>query len=103
METGYLSNRYEEIQLNQPNYQKQIAYHIYLGIKSYYEKYPAKKIQTRVETAARSRANTKSVVVKAGDSLSAIARRNNTSVAEIKRINSLKSNVIHKGQTLYLP
>ncbi|MDO5351617.1 MAG: N-acetylmuramoyl-L-alanine amidase [Succinatimonas sp.] len=103
VETGYLSNRYEEIQLNQPNYQKQIAYHIYQGIKSYYEKYPAKKLQSRVESAVRSRSSGKSVVVKAGDSLSAIASRYKTSVGEIKRVNSLTTNVIHKGQTLYLP
>lgn len=38
IETGFSSNKYEEIQLNQPNYQKQMAYRIFLGIQSYYEK-----------------------------------------------------------------
>lgn len=63
IETGYLSNRYEEIQLNQPNYQKQIAYRIYLGIKSYYEKYPAQKLRSRQESYARTKNMTKKVVL----------------------------------------
>ncbi len=103
VETGYLSNKYEEIQLNQPNYQKQIAYHIYLGIKSYYEKYPAKNMLSRVESAARSRSSGKNVTVKSGDTLSSIASRNGVSVKELKRVNSLSSDVIKKGQKLYLP
>lgn len=105
IETGYLSNRYEEIQLNQPNYQKQIAYRIYLGIKSYYEKYPAQKIKSRVESYTRNQklSGYKSVTVKKGDSLSLIAKRNKTTVSEIKRINSLKSDSLKIGQVLYIP
>lgn len=105
IETGYLSNKYEEIQLNQPNYQKQIAYRIYLGIKSYYEKYPAQKIKSRVESYKRNQklSGYKSVTVKKGDSLSLIAKRNKTTVSEIKRINSLKSNNLKIGQVLYIP
>ena len=103
VETGYLSNRYEEIQLNQPNYQKQIAYHIYQGINSYYLKYPAKKLQSRVESAARSRSSGRTVKVLAGDSLSKIAKRYNISVSDLKKVNALGSDVVHKGQTLYLP
>ena len=105
IETGYLSNKYEEIQLNQPNYQKQIAYRIYLGIKSYYEKYPAQKIKSRGESYKRNQklSGYKSVTVKKGDSLSLIAKRNKTTVSEIKRINSLKSNNLKIGQVLYIP
>ncbi|MGN1281866.1 MAG: N-acetylmuramoyl-L-alanine amidase [Succinivibrio sp.] len=105
IETGYLSNRYEEIQLNQPNYQKQIAYRIYLGIKSYYEKYPAQKIKSRQESYARTKNITgkKSVTVKKGQSLSIIARDNGTTVSAIKKLNSLKSDTVHVGQVLYIP
>ena len=109
IETGYLSNRYEEIQLNQPNYQKQIAYRIYLGIKSYYEKYPAQKIRSRQESYARTKNMTKnggtakSVTVKKGESLGLIAKRYGTTIAQLKKINSLKSDTVHVGQVLYLP
>lgn len=109
IETGYLSNRYEEIQLNQPNYQKQIAYRIYLGIKSYYEKYPAQKLRSRQESYARTKNMTKnggtakSVTVKKGESLGLIAKRYSTTIAQLKKLNSLKSDTVHVGQVLYLP
>ena len=109
IETGYLSNRYEEIQFNQPNYQKQIAYRIYLGIKSYYEKYPAQKLRSRQESYARTKNMTKnggtakSVTVKKGESLGLIAKRYGTTIAQLKKLNSLKSDTVHVGQVLYLP
>ncbi len=105
IETGYLSNRYEEIQLNQPNYQKQIAYRIYLGIKSYYQKYPAQKLKSRQDSYARTKAVTgkKSVTVKKGDSLSLIAKRNKTTVKALTELNSLKTQKVFVGQVLYLP
>lgn len=109
IETGYLSNRYEEIQLNQPNYQKQIAYRIYLGIKSYYEKYPAQKLRSRQESYARTKNMTKnggtakSVTLKKGESLGLIAKRYGTTIAQLKKLNSLKSDTVHVGQVLYLP
>lgn len=109
IETGYLSNRYEEIQLNQPNYQKQIAYRIYLGIKSYYEKYPAQKLRSRQESYARTKNMTKnggtakSVTVKKGESLGLIAKQYGTTIAQLKKLNSLKSDTVHVGQVLYLP
>src|SRR5574344_107369 len=105
IETGYLSNRYEEIQLNQPNYQKQIAYRIYLGIKSYYQKYPAQKLKSRQDSYARIKDVTgkKSVTVKKGDSLSLIAKRNKTTVKALTELNSLKTQKVFVGQVLYLP
>ncbi len=39
-------------------------------------------------------------VVKRGESLSVIARRNGTSVAQLKRMNGLKSDKIRIGQKL---
>lgn len=101
IETGFLSNPYEEIQLNQPNYQKQIAYHIFQGIRKYYEKYPAKKIASRQENALRQSAPA-TVTVKKGDSLSSLAKKYNTSVAELKKLNSLKSDTVYPGQQLKL-
>lgn len=42
-------------------------------------------------------------VVKVGDSLWSISREHGTTVAEIKRLNGLKSNQIHPGDRLKLP
>ncbi|MBO6258066.1 MAG: N-acetylmuramoyl-L-alanine amidase [Succinivibrio sp.] len=102
IETGFLSNSTEELQLSKPNYQKQIAYHIFKGIEEYYRKYPAKKIETRRETARRANAGSV-ITVKKGDSLSLIARRYGTTVAALRKTNSLKSDVLKVGQELVLP
>ena len=104
IETGFLSNRYEEIQLNQPNYQKQIAYCIYQGIVSYYEKYTVQHIKTRVESAIRTgSARTVTHTVQKGDSLSVLAQRYNSSVSLIKARNQLKNDNIRIGQNLEIP
>ena len=105
IETGYLSNNYEEIQLNQPNYQKQIAYHIYLGIKSYYEKYPAQKMKSRQESYERVKKyqGRRSIKVKKGDTLSSLAKQYGTSVKTLKSVNKINDDNLSVGQTLYLP
>ena len=104
IETGFLSNRYEEIQLNQPNYQKQIAYAIYQGIVSYYETYTMQRIKSRYESAIRT-GSVKVVTyeVKKGDSLSVIAQNHKTTVAMIREANDLKNNNIRIGQKLIIP
>lgn len=103
IETGFLSNPYEEIQLNQPNYQKQIAYSIYQGIVSYYEKYTIQHIKSRYESAIRTGA-AKVLVheVKKGESLSVIAHKYNISVSLLKSHNRLTSDNIRIGQKLVI-
>lgn len=111
IETGFLSNKYEEIQLNQPNYQKQMAYRIFLGIQSYYEKNPLSNLKSRIEsdkrTTAVSNASSSSKYVsykvQKGEFLSKIAASHGISVAELKRINNLKSDVVTPGQMLKVP
>ena len=44
-----------------------------------------------------------SYVVKRGDTLSGIAKRHDTSVSKIKRLNNLKTDLIKIGQKLTLP
>lgn len=103
IETGFLSNRYEEIQLNQPNYQKQIAYCIYQGIEDYYDKNPAQMFKSRQESAMRSGTPEKVHTVKKGEYLSKIAKTYSTSVSAIKSRNSLNSDTLSIGQKLIIP
>ena len=44
--------------------------------------------------------SSRTVRVKAGDTLGAIARRNHTTVAAIKRLNGLRGSTIRPGQRL---
>lgn len=103
IETGFLSNPYEEIQLNQPNYQKQIAYSIYQGIVAYYEKYTIQHIKSRYESAIRTGA-AKVVIheVQKGESLSVIAQKYKKTVSSIKQHNRLTSDNIRIGQKLLI-
>lgn len=105
IETGFLSNQYEEIQLNQPNYQKQLAYAIYQGIRTYYEKYPAQMIRSRQESESRTQAASQLRVhrIVRGDTLSKIARQYGVSVEALRRQNQLQSDVLRIGQELRIP
>ena len=47
--------------------------------------------------------NTFNYVIKSGDTLYNLAKRYNTSVSEIKNINSLNSNILSIGQVLKIP
>ena len=45
----------------------------------------------------------KEYIIKSGDTLSEIAKKFNTSVSEIKKINNLTSDLIIAGKTLIIP
>lgn len=106
IETGFLSNSYEEIQLNQPNYQKQMAYRIFKGIQSYYEQNPLKNIKSRQDSAMRqtSQGQKRTATARKGDTLSRIARDNGVSVQALRQANSLKQGQhLRAGQVLVIP
>lgn len=104
IETGFLSNRYEEIQLNQPNYQKQLAYCIYQGIVAYYEKYALQNMKSRYESAIRTgAAKVQTHTVQKGESLSLIAQKYKTTISALKSYNRLQNNNIRVGQKLIIP
>ena len=53
------------------------------------------------QTARNSRSTrSKSVTVRAGDTLGAIARRNHTTVDRLKRMNGLRGSTIRSGQRI---
>lgn len=103
IETGFLSNPYEEIKLNQPNYQKQIAYSIYQGIKSYYEKNPAKKFISRVESSYRTSNRILVHTVLKGESLSIISKKYGVSIKAIMSANRMSNTNLRVGQKITIP
>lgn len=58
---------------------------------------------TKVSSKSSSKSKGKSYTIKSGDTLSAIARRNNTTVAKIKAANGMSSDFIRAGKTLKIP
>jgi len=56
--------------------------------------------KSRSTKKSRRRNATRSVSVKNGDSLSAIAKRNGTTVANLRKLNGIKGSTIHPGQKI---
>lgn len=58
---------------------------------------------TRRRTAVRASSSARTYRVRRGDSLWAIARRNNVSVARLKSANGIRSSTVRPGQVLKIP
>jgi len=95
VETAYISNPKEEIQLNQKEYQLKLANAIFRGVESYYKRYSPKAKYT-------ARAG-KPYTVKAGETLLGIATRHKVSLNKLKKINKIKGSDIRSGQKLKIP
>ena len=73
---------------------------------SYYDRPTYTSTQKKDRSSRSSRKNsrrrnqTRSVSVKSGDSLSAIAKRNGTTVSNLRRLNNIKGSTIHPGQKI---
>ncbi|NLO79997.1 MAG: AMIN domain-containing protein [Xanthomonadaceae bacterium] len=95
VELAFISNPAEERRLVNENYQWRLAQAIMQGIRDYRDKYlPAQPLY-----AAGSRQH----VVKAGDTLSAIARRYDVSLEKLRAVNGLTSDLLKVGHTLLIP
>ena len=90
VEYGFIDNP-KDLAKIQENYKKYVDAVVDAVIKTYEGK-----------TIENLPSNGKYYTVKAGDSLWKIAKENNTTVDEIKKLNSLKSNNLVVGQTLKL-
>ena len=60
----------------------------------------SKNSRSKNNRNSRSRNSSKSVSVKSGDSLSAIAKRNGTTVSNIRKLNGIKGDMIKPGQKI---
>ncbi len=97
IETGFITNPYEERMLNSPYYQRRLAGSILKGVKRYFWQNPPPG--TRLALMVRSRKHK----VSRGESLSIIAARYHVSVGALKSLNELSSNRLRVGQTLRIP
>ena len=93
VELGYISNPKEERSLNSSKHQLKLAKAITSGVKRYYKK----------TGIARAKQYGEQYVVARGDTISSIAKRYNISANDIKRANSLKSDRLKIGESLFIP
>jgi len=116
IETGFISNPAESRRLKTRKYQKQIAKSIHNGLVRYFEQSPPpgsllafnKKgsgsfVQPKRTQAKRPDSSHKPYVVKKGDTLSHIAMKNSVTVTDLRRLNSLRSDLVWIGQRLRVP
>jgi len=118
IETGFISNPGEAKKLATSSYQQKMAREIFYGLTGYFYKQPpegsyvawkkqggktkvasSKSITSKTTTSKK----TKRYVIKRGDTLSGIAVKHRTSVADIRRLNGIKNNSIQVGQKIKLP
>jgi N-acetylmuramoyl-L-alanine amidase len=94
VETGYVTNPGDSKRLQHPGYLEHLAAALFRGILNYCYKRPGCPLpQTESKTH----------VVKPGDSLSGIAARYGTNIGAIKRRNGLQNDVIQVRQRLFIP
>jgi len=96
IETGFISNPTEEKNLNSKNHQQKLAKAIFKAVDNYFtENIPQGTLLAAITMKKHK--------VRSGESLSVLAQRYKISVATIKSVNKLKSNVLRIGQTLKIP
>ncbi|MFS8608369.1 MAG: N-acetylmuramoyl-L-alanine amidase, partial [Gammaproteobacteria bacterium] len=102
VETAYISNPSQEQALGDANYQAQLARALAAGILDYFQTHAPPDTYFAQNPGARVSMPIQHVISR-GETLSKIAERYNVSLRELKRSNSLKSDVIRVGQVLTIP
>lgn len=98
VETGFISNPIEERNLTNPAYQARLSQAIFQGIKGYFWENPPHG--SRIEAMTTSNIH----LVRAGETLPAIAARYHVSVAALQAMNHLRGITrLKPGQKLVIP
>jgi N-acetylmuramoyl-L-alanine amidase len=95
VETGYISNRSEERNLRDKNYQRKLAVAMLKGVRRYFAH--------NAPPGTRLAMTEQEHVIRRGDTLSAIAERYSISQYALRSANSLASNSLKVGQILRIP
>ncbi|PAV26467.1 N-acetylmuramoyl-L-alanine amidase [Tamilnaduibacter salinus] len=101
VEAGFISNPEEERKLQRATYQNKLAEAVFSGVESYFRRSPPPG--TLLAWRQNQGGGTDSYRVRRGDTLSDLARRNSTTVNQIKQLNGLSSDQVVVGQTLKIP
>ena len=98
VESGFLSNQEEERKLTDPNHQEKLARSVLEGVDRYFRRHPAPG-----SWYAAQRDNGGEHRIRAGETLSSIAREYRVSMSELRRVNDLEGDGIREGQVLTIP
>ena len=96
VELGYLTNPKEETRLNDKRYQRRLASKLAAGIRRYFADHATPELLL-------SKVAVMEYKVRSGDTLSEIALKFKTNVADIKKFSGITSDRIRVGQKLKVP
>lgn len=102
VEAGFISNPKEERNLSSSAYQRKLAGAVFRGIDDYFRRTPppgtllAWQKRNGRETASQYR-------IRRGDTLSGVARENQTTVSRLMQYNGLNDDRVMVGQTIRIP
>ena len=96
VEVGFISNFQEERSLNSRLHQQKLAKAMYQAVLNHFKRNPPKGSLLAERTVRRH-------TVKSGESLSALAKQYQVSIARLKSYNNLTSNTVKIGQVLEIP
>ena len=95
LETAFISNPKEERNLRSPAHQTKVSKAILRGINDYFIR--------KAPPGTWLSENRKTYKIKSGDTLGSIADRFDTSVSRIRSRNSIHTDRLQVGQTIYIP
>ncbi len=100
VETAFISNPQEEKRLKTAEHQQKLATAILKGLRRYSKDHaPPNAILANVQNSSSKATYT----IKRGDTLSGIAIRYQVSLVDLRKVNSLRSDMLRVGQVLTIP
>ncbi len=97
IETDYISNASRARRLRDKSFQERFSRQVALAVKTFFKEYPTPQQPTPVRAPAYH-------TVRRGDTLSGLAARYGTSVAELRRLNAMnRKSVLRVGRKLKIP
>lgn len=103
VETGFISNPAEASRLKTRKYQKKLANAIYRGMDTHFRASPPPGTLLSYEQYNRTASMPRKYKIRRGDTLSGIAKRNQVTVSQLRKENSLRSDQVKVGQVIRIP
>ncbi|MGM0952012.1 MAG: N-acetylmuramoyl-L-alanine amidase [Pseudomonadota bacterium] len=103
VEAGFISNPTEEKNLATEWYRNKLAKAVMEGIDQYFQKTPPPGTLLAWKKQNGAGNNVSQYRIQRGDTLSGVARENQTSVTEIMRFNGMNDDRVMVGQTIRIP
>ena len=103
VEAGFISNPTEEKNLGSRRYRDRLAKAVMQGIDEYFQQTPPPGTLLAWKKQNGSGGDVSQYRIQRGDTLSAVARENRTTVSELMRFNGMNDDRVMVGQTIRIP